>query len=203
MTFRSYFEWLRRLGREDAAQLVEFAVSLPLLVVFVVGIFDFSGAYTLKQKLTNVARDAARTAASQSNSDLSATVPISISDSFSLIDNYFLSNGLNDCSINASSPAPSRPSTWTYFANGNGCLSPGLRIIINRGYYFPASNAAQPPPLNCSVTGGVGGQTAIISTCVSIQYSYSWRFGHVASLLGGTQILPSTISAAAVVMNEN
>jgi Flp pilus assembly protein TadG len=37
------------LRRHDhAAQLVEFAVALPLLVVFVVGIFDFSSAFTLK-----------------------------------------------------------------------------------------------------------------------------------------------------------
>ena len=50
-----------RLARQDwGAQMVEFAVALPLLVLFVVGIFDFSGAFTLKQKLTNVARDAAR-----------------------------------------------------------------------------------------------------------------------------------------------
>src|SRR5271170_7996586 len=75
-----------RLFRDDrAAQIVEFAVALPLLVVFVVGIFDFSGAFTLKQKLTNVARDAARAAASDPASDLTApqaAVPISVSDAF-------------------------------------------------------------------------------------------------------------------------
>ena len=49
---------------------MEFAVALPLQVVFVVGIFDFSGAFTLKQKLTNVARDAARAAAAAPSNDL-------------------------------------------------------------------------------------------------------------------------------------
>ena len=58
--------------REESggAQLVEFAVALPLLVVFVVGIFDFSGAFTLKQKLTNVARDTARAAAAAPSNDV-------------------------------------------------------------------------------------------------------------------------------------
>ena len=59
----------RRTGRlaslqqdwtEDcASQIVELAISLPVLVIFVVGIFDFGGALTLKQKLTNAAREGA------------------------------------------------------------------------------------------------------------------------------------------------
>src|SRR5579871_1785524 len=49
--FRRFGLRVRALWHQDsAAQLVEFAVTLPLLVVFVVGIFDFSGAFTLKQK---------------------------------------------------------------------------------------------------------------------------------------------------------
>ena len=61
----------RRLWTDDcASQMVEFAVSLPLLIVFVVGIFDFSGAYTLKQKLANAARDSARSAAADPATDL-------------------------------------------------------------------------------------------------------------------------------------
>ncbi|MFZ0759119.1 MAG: TadE family protein, partial [Candidatus Sulfotelmatobacter sp.] len=55
---------------DRAAQIVEFALSLPLLVVFVVGIFDFSGALTLKQKLTNAAREGARVAAADPANDL-------------------------------------------------------------------------------------------------------------------------------------
>ena len=47
----------KRLSRmfkdECATQIAEFALSLPVLVLLVVGIFDFSSAITLKQKLTN------------------------------------------------------------------------------------------------------------------------------------------------------
>ncbi len=66
-----WLNFCRRLLRaERAAQIVEFAVALPLLVVFVVGIFDFSSAFTLKQRLTNIARDAARAAAADPVNDL-------------------------------------------------------------------------------------------------------------------------------------
>jgi hypothetical protein len=49
--------WLRSVRIDNrAAQLVEFAVSLPLLMVFVVGIFDFSNAFTLKEIYQSGAR---------------------------------------------------------------------------------------------------------------------------------------------------
>ena len=76
---------------DRGAQLVEFAVALPLLVLFVVGIFDFSNAFTFKQKLTNIARDAARVAAADPAGDLrapSTTAPASVIDAFQVIDTY-------------------------------------------------------------------------------------------------------------------
>lgn len=191
------------LWRNDkASQLVEFAVSLPLLVVFVVGIFDFSGAYTLKQKLTNAAATAARTAAADPASDLlspSFTQPTSVTDAFYVLDQYFVANNLNDCGI-TSSGTPSGL-TWTFTANGNGCPAPGLTIVINRGYYFPAA-AATTPSTNC-VPPALNGQTAVISTCVNISYGYQWKFGRAASLLGSSIALPTKINATAVVMNEH
>ena len=200
--------WWQRVRCDDrGAQIVEFAVALPLLVVFVVGIFDFSGAFTLKQKLTNAARDAARGAAADPISDLSATTPVSVNDAFWIVKNYLDANKINDCGIGAGNitvPGPGS-TTWTYAIAGsppNGCATPGLTIIINRGYYFPATAAAQPPGVDC-IHQSVTGQTAVIATCVSIQYGYQWRFGRAASLLGPTPLLPSTITATAVAMNEN
>jgi len=198
--------WIRGLTKsglhdEAAAQLVEFALTLPLLVVFVVGIFDFSGAFTLKQKLTNVARDAARAAAADPASDLQSAPPLSVNDAFQVVDSYLLANNINDCGITLSA-APSGTLTWTSTASGNGCAAGGLTMIINRGYYFSPTGAAL-PSVNCTSQSPTGSQTAIIGTCVSIQYAYPWRFGRVASLLGRAVTLPSTISAAAVAMNEN
>jgi TadE-like protein len=185
----------------EAAQLVEFAVSLPLLVVFVVGIFDFSSAFTLKQKLTNTARDAARAAASETITDLSANPPLSVSDAFWTVESYFSSSKLDDCGIAGTSPAATG-TTWTYSAKGGKCVGNGLVISINRGYYFPASAASAPPDFHCLPQSATG-TTAILATCVSIQYGYGWRFGRAASLLGSTQLLPANITAVAVAMNED
>ena len=200
---RKLFSRLAKSGwrNDQAAQLVEFAVSLPLLVLFVVGIFDFSNAFTLKQKLTNVARDAARTAAADPANDLQSPspVPASVVDAFLNIDNYLIANKINDCGISTSSPA-SAGLTWTYTAT-TGCPPGGLVIIINRGYYFPATSAAL-PSANCTGQNpGVG--TAVIATCVSIQYAYDWRFGRVATLIGATSNLPNAITVVSVSMNEN
>jgi Flp pilus assembly protein TadG len=194
----TFFEALRD---ERAAQIVEFAVSLPLLIVFVVGIFDFSGAFTLRQKLTNIARDAARGAAIDPTTDLlspSTALPASVTDAFQIVDNYLIANNLNDCSI--SSTAAPTGLTWVFTGSGNGCTPPGLKITINRGYYYPATGAAT-PDATCT-SQAPGAQMAIISTCVSIQYAYPWRFGKVASLLGVGAALPQQITGIAVALNE-
>lgn len=186
--------------REDrAAQIVEFAVSLPLLVVFVVGIFDFSGAFTLKQKLTNVARDAARAAAADPASDLSLGQPVSVNDAFQMIHNYLLANHINDCGVTEATSGSGL--TWTSTGTGGGCAPGGLTIIINRGYYFPITGASLPSATCTSQLPGTN--EALIGTCVSIQYAYPWKFGRAASLLGRSTTLPSTISAIGVALNEN
>ena len=51
------------LRDEQGSALVEFAITLPLLVVFVVGIYDFSGAFNQKQKIAQAAQQGAITAA--------------------------------------------------------------------------------------------------------------------------------------------
>ena len=205
---RSWRSLVERLGGrgDGGAQLAEFAIALPLLVVFVVGIFDFSGAFTLKQKLTNVARDAARVAAADPANDVpntSAAVPASVTDAYQLIWNYFSANQINSCGLTlASSGTLASPATWTYTNHANGCALPGLTITINRGYYFPEASGTTPATVSCTPQA-LGGQAAVIATCVSIQYVYQWRFGRVASLLGSTTALPSSINVTAVAMNEN
>jgi Flp pilus assembly protein TadG len=186
---------------EQASQLVEFAVTLPLLVVFVVGIFDFSNAFTLKQRLTNIARDAARDAAYGPSSDLAGTVggglPVSVVDAFQIVDNYLNPSSPNNCGYATTASGL----TWKFTASGNGCPWVGLQITVNRAYYFPQSGASTPTP-GCT-SQNIAGQTAPLSTCVSIQYPYPWKFGQAASLLGAGTILLPQISAVAVSLNEN
>ena len=195
----------KQLVRTDrAAQLVEFAVSLPLLVLFVVGIFDFSAAFTLKQKLTNVARDAARVAAADPSADvgnLSSGVPSSVTDSFKVVDSYLTANRLNDCGLSAKTPSRSGV-TWTYTIAPTGNPPCGITLIINRGYVFPITSTTPPDAKTC-VSQVPGSQTALVGTCVSIQYAYAWKFARVASLFGRNDSLPTEISAVAVALNEN
>jgi Flp pilus assembly protein TadG len=184
--------WLAALARslrkgDGGAQMVEFAVSLPLLVVFVVGIFDFSGAFTLKQKLANAAREGARAAASGPATDLTNAIPASVSDAFQVMDNYLIDNKINDCGISAT-PTGAFP-TWTYAATGNGCPGAGLTLTINRGC-VTTQNTAQ-------------GTVNLVNTCVTITYAYQWRFNRVIGLLGGTSAVPSKLTTIAVAFNEN
>ena len=65
-------------GMREGAALLEFAIALPLLVVFVVGIYDFSGAFNQKQKIEQAAQEGAIIAGAQPMSDIAtstATTP--------------------------------------------------------------------------------------------------------------------------------
>ncbi len=143
---------LARLKRawagEGAAQIVEFAVSLPLLILFVVGIFDFSNAVALKQKLTNAAREAARVAAADSANDLgnpSTAVPASVGDAFQVADNYLIADKVNDCGLSTATRARAhRPyvdlhrQRWRVPGNRNlPCHQSGLHQPSHREWEYP------------------------------------------------------------------
>lgn len=176
---------------EQASQIAEFAVSLPLLVVFVVGIFDFSGAFSLKQKLANAAREGARVAAADPANDVSTAttaVPVSVSDAFQVVDNYLLAEKINDCGLKSATPTQGSGLTWSATSTGT-CPGSGITFTINRG-------------LAPSVTLG-GTATNIVATSVTITYPYAWRFNTVSALLGSTVMGPSNLTTTAVAYNEN
>jgi Flp pilus assembly protein TadG len=171
-----------------ASQVVELALSLPVLVLFVVGIFDFSGALTLKQKLTNAAREGARVAAADPASDMYASVPVAVSDAFQVVDNYLLSEKINNCglSVGGTPVTPTQSGlTWTYTSTGT-CPGTGITLTINRGY-SPAA-----------VSG-----VYLIGTYVTISYAYKWQFNSVGGLVGTRFLGPSTINTAAEAFNQN
>jgi Flp pilus assembly protein TadG len=196
---------------ERAAQLVEFAVSLPLLVVFVVGIFDFSNAFTLKQKLTNIARDAARIAAADPSSDLISPLvsttnpnglPASISDAIQAVANDMAPpNNINNCGLGVGTIYTTGNVEWTFTAQTTSppCM---LTVIINRAYYYPANTTNVVASASCTPTAPANGQTAVVATCVSIEYTYPWYFGRVAGLVGGTATLPTQVVGTAVAIDE-
>jgi Flp pilus assembly protein TadG len=179
---------------DRAAQIAEFAISLPLLVVFVVGIFDFSGALSLKQKLTNAAREGARVAAADPANDLgnASGLPVSVADAFYVVDNYLISENINDCGLKTTLPTPSGILTWKSTAVGCPAVAPnGLMLTINRGCVTPQMIGTT--------------QTNVVNTCVQIQYAYKWRFNSVITLLvpSATYASVSYISTTATAFNEN
>src|ERR1700690_2327058 len=123
--------------RDDrASQIAEFALSLPLLVLIVVGIFDFSGALSLKQKLTNAAREGARVAAADPASDLgfppASGFPVSVDDAYQVVDYYLVQEKINDCGLSAKPPTQGVGLNWVSTAT-TGCPGSGLQLTINRG----------------------------------------------------------------------
>ncbi|HXY12953.1 MAG TPA: TadE/TadG family type IV pilus assembly protein [Terriglobales bacterium] len=184
----------------SGAAIVEFAVALPLLIVLVVGIFDFGGAFNLKQELSNAVREAARFGAGQPTNDLctSCGAPPSVDAIRYLTDSYLRAAGINDCGLNGAAVPASGP-PWIYTAAGNGC--PGtLTLTISR------DAAGGLPTPSCSLTlSNYGGITAYAAcTKVSVLYPYQWHFNNVLQLISsGTSFLLSTIPANATVANLN
>jgi Flp pilus assembly protein TadG len=72
--------------------MVELALVLPLLLLILVGIFEFARAYSIKQSLVNGAREGARIAVVQSPLDPAAVD--------SVINFYLLSNNIIADSVN-------------------------------------------------------------------------------------------------------
>src|SRR5712692_7545777 len=94
-------ELRERLQSTDAAQLIEFSVELPLLVVLVVGASDFGVAWTLKDKLTNAAREGTRIAITYPN-DLSQSPPASVTAAGNVVSSYLTNAGVTTCTMGTS-----------------------------------------------------------------------------------------------------
>jgi TadE-like protein len=177
----------------EGMALAEFAVALPLLVVLVYGIFDFGGAFNLKQKLDNATREAARYASSLPTNDLdSAGVPPTINSVRLLVDSYLINAGVNDCGLAGVPGIPSAPPAliWQYTANTGGCPAP-LTLTINR------SDAMLTP-----FTGGSPANINVICSRVTLTYGYQWQISHVIQLVApGANFGIATITTDATVPN--
>jgi Flp pilus assembly protein TadG len=187
---------LCRLLASDASgsQIAEFAVTLPLLIVLVVGIFDFGNAYNLKQKLTNAARDAARLGASETTSDLTTASPSSVLAIRDLVSQYLQNSKINDCGIGTAAATPAGGSTpWKWTFTGTCPSGASFVLSVDRGYVF--------------ISGVNTGLNAIkvINTNVSISYPYSWQFNRVIGLLvsGASYPATTTIVVNSTMANEN
>ncbi len=186
-----------RLADTRASQLAEFAVTLPLLVVFAVGIFDFGSAFNLKQKLANAAREGARFASNQPTSDLSQPLPASVEAIANLVGGYLQRAKVNDCGLsNAATRTVGHAAgtlSWTYNAS-SGCATPVV-LVVERGYTLPVITL--PPPYASDFT--------IEATRIRLVYPYQWQFNRVIPLLvpGASYAGTTPITAVAAMENLN
>jgi Flp pilus assembly protein TadG len=158
----------RTVKRTEGSALLEFAIVLPLLVVFIVGIYDFSGAYNQKQKLEHAAQAGAIVAGAQPTSDLDPTNtdPESLRPVVNVIFNSLAAQSIISfanqppCTVPVA-PTPNGGLRWTYEING---CPDTVTIVIDRGVVD-------------------AGTPAIVSTEVQVSYPYHWRFNSVIQLL--------------------
>jgi Flp pilus assembly protein TadG len=181
------------LRQTEAAAIIEFAVALPLLIVLVVGIFDFGGAFNMKQELNNAAREGARFGAAQPTNDLSNPnlKPPSVDAIRFLVDSYLQTAHINDCGLSAIPEPPQGGGfAWVYNAS-TGCPgSRALTLTISRAVVVQVT---------------IGGATVnMLCTTVNISYPYQWHFNNVIQLLvPGANYTLGNIQSNATAVNMN
>ena len=191
---------LAALRDEQGASVVEFAVVLPLLVVFVVGIYDFSNAFSQKQKIDQAAQEGAILAGAQPTNDTQATNsdPLSLHPVVFAIFNSLAASGvLPNAGQSGTTCAPpgtvaeSEPSglptlAWTYTISG---CPDTLTITVNRGW--------------SSGTGS--GVMVSVGTTVTVQYPYHWLgfYSVIQTLIPGAKYASTTtLTETATVHNQ-
>jgi hypothetical protein len=187
--------WSQLLDETRGAELIEFAVSLPLMMVFAIGIYDFSSAFILKQKIAQIASNAARVAANQPMSEVLMTgnCPSSICAIRDVVHQALTNNGIDDCGLHSSAGSRAGGTLiWTFTASGGTC-SGTLSLKIDRGDTYPA---ALQPPFQAPYT--------IEATKVTLSYPYQWQFNKVITLIApGANFANSAVQSIAVVQNLN
>lgn len=176
---------------ERGSAILEFAITLPLLVVFVVGIYDFSGAFNQKQKIDQAAQEGAIVAAVQPMSDIVAgnPDPDSLHPVVTAVFNSLAGSGVlptGTCTPPGSASVGTNL-TWTYKISGCSAAYPldKLAITIARGV---------------TATGPI----VTVGTTVTVAYPYHWQFDNVIRLLvpGASYASRTTLKESATVHNQ-
>ena len=178
------------------AALLEFAIALPLLVVFVVGIYDFSGALNQKQKIEQAAQEGAIIAGAQPTSDVSVVVttsstssPDSLQAVVAAVFNSLAGSGVLPNANQGTCAPPGTVSSpaWTYTISGcSGNANDYLIIGINRHWV------------------STSGTPVAVGTVVTVQYPYHWTFNTVIQLLlpGANYAAITQLTESATVHNQ-
>lgn len=194
LQLRRVKNWLRAISLTisgaEGAQIVELAVTLPVLVVVFVGIYDFGQAFNTKQKLTLATREGARIAASQSTSDLTNSRPGSILAVRDVVDAYLTANKVNDCGLGSVNPPA--PANWIWQFTATGCSYGNLVLTVDRGHIF-------------TTTASSGNTITVEATQVTLSYPYQWQFNRAIGVLipGANYAGVTQIQIVSVMQNLN
>jgi Flp pilus assembly protein TadG len=119
--------WREYGGRDSGQALVELALALPLLLLILVGIFEFARAYSIKQTLVNAAREGARAAVVQGQltRDRAAVV--------TTVENYLSANNITADSIGIAAAAPDGTARASFAAAQSG---DAISVTVEDRYTF-------------------------------------------------------------------
>jgi Flp pilus assembly protein TadG len=181
------------LREVQGAALLEFAIVLPLLMVFVVGIFDFSGAFNQKQKIDQAAQEGAIIAGAQPMSDIdpsnpNANGPDSLQPVVTAVFNSLAASGVVPKGTCAPPVTPTHSNLkWTYTILG---CPDDLVIVIDRGWVSPSATTTS--------------TTIAVGTIVKVTYPYHWRFNSVIQVLipGAGYAAVTNLTESATVHNQ-
>lgn len=184
------------MGDATGSQIVEFAIALPLLMVLVVGIFDFGTAFNIKQKLVNASLEGARVASNQPTRDLSlagaCAAPTSVCAIRDAVDNVLVTSKVKDCGLSSAGAVSAGPLAWTF--SPAGCVGP-MTLKIERGVVLPAIALPNPPfpPTFYRIE----------ATRVTLTYPYQWTFNRVIQLLVSGANYPASSQLTTVTVMQN
>ena len=160
----------------EGAELLEFALAIPLILVMLIGLLDFAHAYNLKQKLANAAREGARLAASEGTYDITSSAPTSVQSVKDDVTTYLADASVDTSFIGTSMSYNSTSCIGTYYTTSGG-VNYGLEIE------------------RCvHVTDSTGNE--ILSVRVTLSYPYNWTYGfnYIIKLLIPSSTFAGTIN---------
>jgi hypothetical protein len=139
MKIRTLLKPVLRLRSDRAgAAAVEFALVLPLLVVFLFGIIDFGRVWQRQQVITDAAREGARRAVVRDGAVKLTVVPALIQDRLSAAGlqwNGTVTGYVADCAV-WSAPAPVQGQLAVSGCGWGGAQGSDSRVVIQAPYPF-------------------------------------------------------------------
>ena len=193
MTSNSRFKlkWMNDRSQRGVS-LIEFALVLPFLMVFVMGIVEFGRGFNIYHNVTNACREGARLAAMRDNKQITLTAAIIVRDR---VVNYMTSVGLQTSPYTGTgaldgSTLPAQSATDYIYGSRSGAY-----LVIDQGETIPETDASG---------NVVGGGINYPASRVQLRYPYTFpMFSKVIRLLVPSASASGTIYIASSTVIEN